>query len=194
MRKFKKLASFVAAFTMALAVVMPTVAKADVTLNVTKPADWKSLSVHAWDVETGDITTWPGIALTQNGDKYSVTIEADSTAKLALKLNEGGAGKQTTNIDGLTDTDGQGEGLTEGTYDVTIGTTQNGLSEYNWTLTKTGATGSKSVNTTTVAEPTNAPTTATPATADSTQVCALVAIALMAAISAVVFFRKRMSA
>ena len=48
------------AFTMALAVVMPTVAKADVTVNVTKPADWKSVSVHAWDLETGDITTWPG--------------------------------------------------------------------------------------------------------------------------------------
>ena len=194
MKKFKKIASFAIAFTMALAVVMPTVAKADVTLNVTKPADWKSLSVHAWDVETGDITTWPGIALTKNGDKYSVTIEADSTAKLALKLNEGGAGKQTTNIDGLTDTDGQGEGLTEGTYDVTIGTTQNSLSEYNWTLTKTGATGSSTVKATTVVEENNAPSTATPATADSTHVYALAAIALIAAVSVVAFLRKRMSA
>ena len=192
MKKFKKVASFAAAFTMALAVVMPTVAKADVTVNVTKPADWKSVSVHAWDLETGDITTWPGIALTQNGDKYTVTIEADSAAKIALKLNDGGAGAQTTNIDGLTDTDGQGTGLTEGTYDITIGTTKNGLNELNWTLTKSGATGTKT--TTEVAEATNAPTTATPSTADSTQLVALAAIALMAATSVVVFFRKRMAA
>ncbi|MBE5934201.1 MAG: starch-binding protein [Lachnospiraceae bacterium] len=193
MKKFRKVASFVAAFTMALAVVMPTVAKADVTVNVTKPADWNSVSVHAWDLETGDITTWPGIALTQKGDKYSVTIEADSSAKIALKLNDGGAGKQTTNIDGLTDTDGQGAGLAEGTYDVTIGTTQNGLSEYNWTLEKSGSTGSKTETTTTVAEATKAPTTSTPSTADSTQVVALAAIALMAGVSVVVFFRKRMA-
>ena len=192
MKKFKKVASFAAAFTMALAVVMPTVAKADVTVNVTKPADWKSVSVHAWDLETGDITTWPGIALTQQGDKYTVTIEADSAAKIALKLNDGGAGAQTTNIDGLTDTDGQGTGLTEGTYDITIGTTKNGLNELNWTLTKSGATGTKT--TTEVAEATNAPTTATPSTADSTQLVALAAIAAMAATSVVVFFRKRMAA
>ncbi len=192
MKKFKKVASFAAAFTMALAVVMPTVAKADVTVNVTKPADWKSVSVHAWDLETGDITTWPGIALTQQGDKYTVTIEADSAAKIALKLNDGGAGAQTTNIDGLTDTDGQGTGLTEGTYDITIGTTKNGLNELNWTLTKSGATGTQT--TTTVAEATNAPTTATPSTADSTQLVALAAIALMAGASVVVFFRKRMAA
>ena len=180
------------AFTMALAVVMPTVAKADVTVNVTKPADWKSVSVHAWDLETGDITTWPGIALTQNGDKYTVTIEADSAAKIALKLNDGGAGAQTTNIDGLTDTDGQGTGLTEGTYDITIGTTTNGLNELNWTLTKSGSTGANT--TTTVAEATNAPTAATPSTADSTQLVALATIALMAGASVVVFFRKRMAA
>ena len=192
MKKFKKVASFAAAFTMALAVVMPTVAKADVTVNVTKPADWKSVSVHAWDLETGDITTWPGIALTQQGDKYTVTIEADSAAKIALKLNDGGAGAQTTNIDGLTDTDGQGTGLTEGTYDITIGTTKNGLNELNWTLTKSGATGTKT--TTEVAEATNAPTTATPSTADSTQLVALAAIAAVAATSVVVFFRKRMAA
>lgn len=194
MKKFKKVASFAVALTMALAVVMPTVAKADVTVNVTKPADWKSVSVHAWDLETGDITTWPGIALTQNGDKYTVTIEADSAAKIALKLNDGGAGAQTTNIDGLTDTNGQGTGLTEGTYDVTIGTTKNNLNEFNWTLTKSGATGTKSTTTTTVAEATNAPTAATPSTADSTQLVALAAIAVLAGASVVVFFRKRMTA
>ena len=190
MKKFKKVASFVAAFTMALAVVMPTVAKADVTINATKPADWKTLNVHAWDYESGDITTWPGIALTQNGDKYTITIEADDTAKLGVILNDGSY--QTTNIDGLTDTNGQGTGLEAGTYDVTIGTTKNDMGHYNWTLTKTGATSSAS--TTTVAEATNAPAASSPSTADTTQLAALASIALVAAASVVVFLRRRMAA
>lgn len=192
MKKFKKVASFVAAFTMALAVVMPTVAKADVTINATKPADWQGMNIHAWGVN-GDITTWPGIALTQNGDKYTITIEAEDTDKVSVILNDGTS--QTTNIDGLTDTNGQGEGLEAGTYDVTIGTTKNNMGHFNWTLTKTGATSSASTtDTTTVAEATNAPAASSPSTADTTQLAALASIALVAAASVVVFLRRRMAA
>ena len=192
MKKFKKVASFVAAFTMALAVVMPVVAKADVTINVTKPADWEGMSVHVWDTTTGDITTWPGMALTQSGDKYTATIEADDAAKLAFCINDGGKGKQTTDIKSLTDTNGQGEGLSAGTYDITIGTTKSNMGHFNFTINKTGATSGTA--TTTVAEATNAPTTDSPATSDNTLLGALVAMVLVAGASVVVFFRKRMAA
>ena len=127
MKKFKKVLAFAATMAMAMVFTVPVMAKADVTLNVTKPADWKAISVHAWDDEKGDITTWPGIALTQSGDKYTVTVEAEDDAKLFFVLNDNGNAFQTTNIDGLTDTDGQGEGLTAGSYDVTITAEQEEL-------------------------------------------------------------------
>ena len=54
MKKFKKVLAFAATMAMAMVFTVPVMAKADVTLNVTKPADWKAISVHAWDDEKGD--------------------------------------------------------------------------------------------------------------------------------------------
>ena len=193
MSKLKKVLSFVAAFTMAVAVVAPVIAKADVTVSVTKPADWNSVSFHAW-TDKGDITTWPGVAMTQNGDKYTTTIKADANEKVRVIFNDGVGNSQTTNIDGLTDTNGKGEGLEAGTYDVTIGTTKNDMGHYNWTITKTGDTTAAAATTApTTVEEEKVPAASSPKTADAMNIALAFGVAIVSA-GAVVFFKKKMTA
>ena len=193
MKKFKKVLAFAATMAIAMVFAVPVMAKADVTLNVTKPANWKAISVHAWDDEKGDITTWPGIALTQSGDKYTVTVEADADAKLFFVLNDNGEAFQTTNIDGLTDTDGQGEGLTAGSYDVTITDQTNSMGHYKWTLVKSGEATQVADNKTEVAEATEVPAASSPKTSDKLPVPIIAGIALLSVV-AVFISRKKMSA
>ena len=191
MKKFKKVLTFAATLAMAMVFAVPVMAKADVTLNVTKPADWKEISVHAWDEEKGDITTWPGIALTQSGDKYTVTVEADANAKLAFVLNDNGNSFQTTNIDGLTDTNGQGEGLTSGSYDVTITSETNDMGHYKWTLVKSGEASQADA---TVVEPTEVPAASSPKTGDvPVEVMYGIGGLALLSVAAVLISRKKMS-
>ena len=193
MKKFKKVLTFAATLAMAMVFAAPVMAKADVTLNVTKPADWKEISVHAWDVEKGDITTWPGIALTQSGDKYSVTIEADANAKLEFVLNDNGNSFQTTNIDGLTDTNGQGEGLTAGSYDVTITSETNDMGHYKWTLVKSGE--ASQADTTVLAPTEEVPAASSPKTGDiPVEVMYGIGGLALLSVVAVLISRKKMSA
>ena len=109
----KKIVKAILTFLMCIFWVMPITANADVTINVTKPHDWNGLAVRAWNEELGDITTWPGVKLIQNGNKYTYTIKVDSHQKIVLLLNDDGGGKQTTQIDGMYEKKGKGKGWTQ---------------------------------------------------------------------------------
>ena len=121
MKKFKKVLSFVAAFTMAMAVAAPVSALADVTLKINTPADWTAQNIWIWEATKGgeaideltnpdDIPSeWPGFAVT-NG---TYTVKADNF-KFIIS-NDGGT-PQTVDLDYFATGDAK-----TGTYVVTVG-------------------------------------------------------------------------
>lgn len=207
MKKMSKIVTFILMFSFVLVIGVPVIAKADITVNVAKPLDWQGINVHAWTKSKGDITTWPGIPLSQNGDKFSVTIEANRSEKISLILNDGGNKYQTVNIDGLTCSDGKGSGLDSGSYDVTIISEKDSNGKLKWTMVRTGESSAVTpkVNENpqiATAEPTVkpiedniVPAVSSPKTADSSTVL-IICIALTAILSGIVgyFARKKIMA
>jgi len=91
---------------------------ADLTIHVRKPADWaEPVRIHYWDARPGgQSTTWPGAAMTWDGEGWwRITLAGIEAAAMVFT---DGAGRQTGNHwrerDGWLDTDGRWRNTPEG--------------------------------------------------------------------------------
>lgn len=90
----------------------------DLTIHVRKPADWaEPVRIHYWDARpAGQSTTWPGVAMTWDGEGWwRITLAGIEAAAMVFT---DGAGRQTGNHwrerDGWLDTDGRWRNTPEG--------------------------------------------------------------------------------
>lgn len=75
----------------------PNKAVEDITVHAKVPADWAAPSCWAWSAPDGTnaFATWPGEAMTQNGDWYEITVPGWINSVI-INANEGSV--QTTDL------------------------------------------------------------------------------------------------
>lgn len=189
MKNVEKVICFIILYVVATVLLKPTTANADVTINVVKPSDWNGVVVQAWNEELGDITTWPGVRLVKNGDKYSYTIKVEPTQKIILRLNDDGEGRQTTQIDGLDANKGDGKGISQGCYDITIGEKiDKSINEYTWTMVE-----SIEVDTLEKVRMDKTVNVKTPTTGDSFEIVLLGCMCIILSISVYSLYKRRIT-
>ena len=195
MKKFKKVLSFVAAFTMALAVAAPVAALADVTLKVKAPADWAEVYIHTWDVKVDGkdadaltnadvVSSWPGFQLTETDGDYKVITLKGVTAMNFL-VGSGEGNPQTVDIKDLAE-------KAEGTYiidDIKASEKEEDGGKFTYKLTAEDGT--------TVSTPaTDANADNSPKTGDESSIIPVVAVGVVgvAALTVVLATRKKANA
>ena len=80
---------------------LPMAAMADeeqITIHAKAPASWSGINIWAWidgDTDVNIFPSWPGVAMSQNGDWYTMNVPATVTG---IVLNTGSGSPQTQDL------------------------------------------------------------------------------------------------